>query len=186
MPIEDIVDQVGVNLNAWEIETTKGRDAKVTNASGRGADQNDLVFECAWRKCFLCGVSEGNVWVCPGRPMKVHKHPAHIVGMNRELMPKFDIEDSPRAIAEHGLLSGEGKVDTQRLHINGGIHVPISVVRVEPVWERKGHMANDPICVDDYVEIPGAARFGSHSACEQVAIRFGTAWYESSLFIFFD
>ena len=58
LAIEDVVDQVGVDFDAGKIESAERRDAKVANARGRGADENDLVFECAGGNFFCARFGE--------------------------------------------------------------------------------------------------------------------------------
>ncbi len=47
LAIENVVDQIRVHFDAGKIETAERRDANITDASCRGADENDLVLECA-------------------------------------------------------------------------------------------------------------------------------------------
>src|SRR5580704_3372387 len=167
-----------MDLDTRKIDRAKRSGSQIRNAGCRCTHQNDLVLEGSRCEFPLRGIRKRNIRIRPRRPVIIDHHPAHVVGSNDQLGTEFDARHSSVAVIQNRLFVCKTQIDTQSLHIERRIKIPIRAVGIAPVRDCQRHPTYHRIRIHKNVEETAPAFFRCNRTGQKFGIGFGAARYQ--------
>ena len=107
--VQNIVDEVGVDFYAGEIDSAKGCCAQIANSRRRNSNQDNFVFESPCGEFIQRHVGERDVGIGSRRAMKIDQQPAQIIGVHGQFWAELDARDSGITVDQNSLLSAQAQ-----------------------------------------------------------------------------
>jgi len=150
--VQNVVNDMGMNLHAWIIQSAIRRRAKIADARGGRTDEHDLSMKSFPPKFSLDDIGERIMRVRVTQPVIIDDHSAQLVGANLRGLSEQNAVSADRAELQNDLFIRQSKIGPHGLHIHRRVEVPIVEVFGAAVGNEKIRVPHHAVDVGIHIE----------------------------------